>query len=109
MIVKAGKLVAPCSSKVTETGAWRTFKPVIDQGKCIKCSLCEIYCPEGCIHQVRRADRETLIKYGHPEEAARSAPEDDILFVPDLTYCKGCSVCAHECPHKAIEMLLEEK
>jgi pyruvate ferredoxin oxidoreductase delta subunit len=31
------------------------------------------------------------------------------FFVPDLDYCKGCSVCAHECPHMAITMVLEEK
>jgi pyruvate ferredoxin oxidoreductase delta subunit len=30
-------------------------------------------------------------------------------FVPDLDYCKGCSVCAHECPRGAIEMVLEDK
>jgi pyruvate ferredoxin oxidoreductase delta subunit len=29
--------------------------------------------------------------------------------VPDLDYCKGCSVCAHECPRMAISMVLEEK
>jgi pyruvate ferredoxin oxidoreductase delta subunit len=29
--------------------------------------------------------------------------------VPDLDYCKGCSVCAHECPRTCITMILEEK
>ena len=85
MEIKAGSLVDPCSTRKTLTGAWRTFVPVVDQEKCIKCSLCEIYCPEGCIHQ----------------EAG--------LFVPYLDYCKGCSVCAHECPRLAITMVLEEK
>ncbi|MDD1754346.1 MAG: 4Fe-4S binding protein [Methanothrix sp.] len=85
MDIKAGRLVDPCSTRLTKTGAWRTFVPVFDHDKCIKCSLCEIYCPEGCIHQV------------------------DGLFVPDLDYCKGCSVCAHECPRMAISMVLEEK
>jgi pyruvate ferredoxin oxidoreductase delta subunit len=29
----------------------------------------------------------------------------------DLTYCKGCGICAEECPKKvkAIEMVREEK
>jgi pyruvate ferredoxin oxidoreductase delta subunit len=85
MEIKAGSLVDACSTRVTKTGAWRTFVPVVDHDKCIKCSLCEIYCPEGCIHQAGG------------------------LFVPDLDYCKGCSVCAHECPRMAISMVLEEK
>jgi len=85
MELKAGKLVDPCSTQITKTGAWRTFVPVVDHDACIKCSLCAIYCPEGCIHQV------------------------DGLFVPDLDYCKGCSVCANECPRMAITMVLEEK
>ena len=85
MEIKAGRSVDPCSTQITKTGAWRTFVPVVNHDNCIKCSLCEIYCPEGCIHQLHG------------------------LFTPDLDYCKGCSVCAHECPRKAIEMVLEEK
>jgi len=83
--LKAGEVVEPGSSAVTKTGAWRTFVPKFDQKECIKCSLCEIYCPEGCIHLVEGE------------------------FKPDLDYCKGCGICAHECPRKAIEMVLEEK
>jgi pyruvate ferredoxin oxidoreductase delta subunit len=26
-----------------------------------------------------------------------------------LEYCKGCGICSHECPRKAIIMVLEEK
>lgn len=85
MKLTVGAVVEPGSTSITKTGAWRTFVPVVDHNKCIKCSLCEIYCPEACIHQ------------------------QDGLFVPDLDYCKGCGVCAHECPRHAIEMILEEK
>jgi 2-oxoacid:acceptor oxidoreductase delta subunit (pyruvate/2-ketoisovalerate family) len=28
--------------------------------------------------------------------------------VVNLDYCKGCGICANECPKKAIEMILEE-
>jgi len=83
--VRERTLVEPGSTQATKTGAWRTFVPVVNQKKCIKCSLCEIYCPEGCVHQVEGE------------------------FVPDLDYCKGCGICAHECPRGAIEMVLEEK
>jgi pyruvate ferredoxin oxidoreductase delta subunit len=27
----------------------------------------------------------------------------------DLEYCKGCGICANECPKKAIKMEREEK
>jgi len=78
-------VVEPGSTEVTKTGAWRTFVPIVDHDKCIKCSLCEIYCPDSCIHQI------------------------DYNFVPDLDYCKGCGICSHECPRGAIEMVLEDK
>jgi Pyruvate/2-oxoacid:ferredoxin oxidoreductase delta subunit len=28
-------------------------------------------------------------------------------FSPDLDFCKGCGICAHECPRKAISMVAE--
>jgi len=31
------------------TGTWRTFRPVINRGKCNKCMVCWLYCPEGVI------------------------------------------------------------
>ncbi len=44
--------------------------------------LCHFYCPEGAI-KVR---------------------EDGFIEV-DLRYCKGCGICAEECPVKCIEMV----
>jgi pyruvate ferredoxin oxidoreductase delta subunit len=65
-----------------ETGSWRFNKPIIDPEKCTKCLLCWIYCPDAVI------DRDSLeINY---------------------QYCKGCGVCAEECPAKAISMVREE-
>jgi len=44
-----------------------------------------------------------------PDGAIRWKPQKgekgDIEF--DLNYCKGCGICANECPTKAIEMRLE--
>jgi len=67
-----------------KTGNWRALKPTLDSSKCIKCLLCWFYCPEPAI--IRR--------------------EDDSVEI-DYNYCKGCGICAHECPVKAITMVEE--
>ena len=73
----------PAEGVMGKTGFWRTFKPIIDREKCIKCLLCWLYCPEGAILRT----------------------DDDITI--DYDYCKGCGICANECPKKAIKMVLE--
>jgi pyruvate ferredoxin oxidoreductase delta subunit len=47
--------------------------------------FCWVYCPDGI---VRLKDEKIEI---------------------DLKYCKGCGICAEECPRKAIEMVEEFK
>lgn len=75
----------PATSRYYYTGTWRTFRPVTDHEKCIRCALCWVYCPEGAVRQV-----------------------EDGAYEADLRYCKGCGICAAECPVKAIEMVKEE-
>lgn len=66
------------------TGDWKTYKPIINPEKCTHCLLCVLFCPDGAINW---------------------KPEiENIDF--DLNYCKGCGICANECPTKAIEMKL---
>ena len=74
----------PGSTRQYHTGSWRAQRPVYDFSKCIKCGLCYIFCPEGCISQ-----------------------DADGYFVADLDYCKGCGICAHECWPGAITMVEE--
>jgi pyruvate ferredoxin oxidoreductase delta subunit len=62
----------------------RASKPVLDSGKCNRCDLCWIYCPEGCISRGR-------------------------AMTIDYRDCRGCGVCATECPKKAIEMKKEDQ
>lgn len=71
------------------TSSWRTEKPVITHERCIVvkkqkevCHFCWMYCPEATI-------KKTI-----PVEI-------------DYDYCKGCGICAYECPHDAISMIDE--
>jgi pyruvate ferredoxin oxidoreductase delta subunit len=72
----------PSKGAVGKTGLWRTSKPVINESKCIKCVICWTFCPEATI--IRHQDNSVSIDY---------------------EYCKGCGVCANECPTKAIDMV----
>ncbi len=66
-------------------GDWRAERPIVDRDSCVKCATCWMYCPVQCI----------------TEHAA--------WFEADLRVCKGCGICATECPHRAIVMLEETK
>jgi pyruvate ferredoxin oxidoreductase delta subunit len=64
----------PGSSKYQKTGDWRSSRPVWKFEQCVKCGVCTVFCPEGCIH---------VNEEGYP--------------TVDLDYCKGCAICTTEC------------
>jgi len=66
-----------------KTGDWRAERPVVDRDKCVKCGTCWLYCPTQCI-----VEKRTHFEIG-------------------LEICKGCGICAQECPHHAIYMIEE--
>ena len=78
-------VIEPGSASQYETGGWRSQRPIYDTSKCIKCGICYIFCPEGCIEQ-----------------------DTEGYFKANLFYCKGCGICARECWTQAITMVGEE-
>jgi len=76
----------PGSASQYQTGTWRSQRPLLDNSRCIKCGMCYIFCPEGCIEQNAEG-----------------------YFEANLFYCKGCGICARECWPKAITMIGEEE
>ncbi|HRG71028.1 MAG TPA: 4Fe-4S binding protein, partial [Thauera aminoaromatica] len=32
-------------------GDWRSFRPVVDRDKCVKCAVCWLYCPVQCVEE----------------------------------------------------------
>ncbi len=86
-------IAKPGTSKENKTGSWRSFRPETDKSKCIKCGMCELFCPEPCITGVEQSKK----------------PEEKTFPKTDYDYCKGCGVCANVCPVKCIKMVPEEK
>jgi len=76
----------PGNASQYQTGYWRSQRPTYEHKSCIKCGLCQIFCPEGCI--VQNAEG---------------------YFEANLFYCKGCGICAKECPTRVITMVEEEE
>jgi pyruvate ferredoxin oxidoreductase gamma subunit len=75
----------PGNAKKFRTGDWKSAHPVWNNQRCIKCGICYLFCPEGCIRE-----------------------KEDSYFEANLYYCKGCGICARECWTEAIKMVEEE-
>jgi len=91
-----GCAAPPGMSVLNKTGAWRTMRPVFKHVACIGCRACELVCPEGCVFE--NPGKKHMV-----EKIKREIADRD--FDPD--YCKGCGMCAAECPVADIDMVPE--
>ena len=77
--------VAPASGNAAQyqTGSWRTERPAYDPSKCSSCLICWISCPDSSI----------MLKDGK------------VIGIDEM-HCKGCGICAKECPTKEPKALV---
>ncbi|MBN2567466.1 4Fe-4S binding protein [Candidatus Woesearchaeota archaeon] len=68
------------------TGGWRAMRPVHIPEKCINCMICWVVCPDCCVKG-----------------------KDGNFSHFDYSHCKGCGLCAANCPTKAIVMKPESE
>ncbi len=74
--VNVGGIVCEPGNSVTYiTGTWRTLRPLHDLSQCTQCLLCWIVCPDAAV-----------------------ATEGIKVTGFDYEHCKGCGVCAEQCP-----------
>jgi 2-oxoacid:acceptor oxidoreductase gamma subunit (pyruvate/2-ketoisovalerate family)/2-oxoacid:acceptor oxidoreductase delta subunit (pyruvate/2-ketoisovalerate family) len=74
------------NAKSFRTGDWRSFLPVLNKERCIRCGVCWVFCPDMAYQQ-----------------------DQEGYYLVDLDYCKGCGICAQECPVGAIHMEMEKE
>ena len=77
-------IISAGTAKSYETGSWRSHRPVLDKEQCVNCMTCWVFCPDNSI----------VVENG------------EVLGIK-LTHCKGCGICAQDCPKKAITMVPE--
>jgi pyruvate ferredoxin oxidoreductase delta subunit len=87
-IPRGATIMCPGNAEAVETGTWRTYRPIHSDDKCIQCLQCWIMCPDDAI-----------------------IVENEKVVGVDLYHCKGCGICAVQCPAKpkALEMKLESE
>jgi len=74
--VSPGGIVCEPGNSVTYiTGSWRSMRPVRDLEQCTQCLICWIVCPDASV-----------------------TVSDGKVVGFDYDHCKGCGICAEQCP-----------
>ncbi|HDQ25310.1 MAG TPA: 4Fe-4S dicluster domain-containing protein [bacterium] len=74
--INTGGWIESGTSEHFKTGDWRSKVPIWQEKNCIQCMQCFAFCPDDAI-KVTAEGKRTGYDYG---------------------FCKGCGICAEECP-----------
>jgi pyruvate ferredoxin oxidoreductase delta subunit len=77
-ITPGAVITEPGSARRFKTGSWRAYRPRWIEENCIQCMFCWLYCPDMAVKTKKDGKRAEF----------------------DYEYCKGCGICALECPGK---------
>ncbi len=85
----AGNIIEPGNAKKYLTGGWRAEKPIHTDETCLwiksgTCGRCWIFCPDMAVILSEKAGERS--------------------YAYNYDYCKGCGICASECPTDSIRM-----
>lgn len=83
---KGGLIRDAGNSGEYETGDWRSQRPVWVPERCIHCLICWQVCPDIAI----RVSEGRFVEF-------------------DYAHCKGCGMCARECPAKGKAIVMESE
>ncbi|MHA2602189.1 MAG: 4Fe-4S dicluster-binding protein [Candidatus Thorarchaeota archaeon SMTZ1-83] len=88
-IPMAGNIIEPGNAKRYKTGGWRAQRPVHSPENCLwikngTCGRCWIFCPDMAVRLIEKNGNR--------------------FYEYDYDYCKGCGICANECPTDSIRM-----
>jgi pyruvate ferredoxin oxidoreductase delta subunit len=86
-----GGMVEAGTAVEFRTGTWRSERPVWNKERCIHCLTCWISCPDASIKTAPDKKRTTIV------------------VGVDYDYCKGCGICANECPVKIKAITMEQE
>ncbi len=76
---EAGIITEAGNAADYKTGDWRTLVPRFVAEHCIHCLFCWIWCPDSAVLLDTSGDKPRVTGF-------------------DLDHCKGCGICAYECP-----------
>ncbi len=79
-------ILGPGTALEFETGGWRSERPIWIPETCIQCMFCWISCPDSAVKV-----------------------KDGKMTGFDYKYCKGCGICANECPTKPKSIRMEKE
>ncbi len=96
-----GADLPPATSLDNKTGSWRTLRPKYDPSNCTHCMICVSYCPDMAIPTII-TEEGVVGKDGRVYKGR-------VRLETNFDYCKGCGICANECPAKCIVMVREEE